>query len=64
MYQRKNRMSTHQQYPLIEHFVAEITARITSKFVGVQPNIVIIPNVKTETLLPMIEEKTAHCFNK
>ena len=38
MYQRKSRMSTHQQYRLIEHFVAGTTARAASELIGVQAN--------------------------
>ena len=36
MYQRKSRMSTRQQYRLIEHFVAGTTARAASQIIGVQ----------------------------
>ena len=36
MYQRKSRMSKHQQYRLIEHFVAGTTARAASQIIGVQ----------------------------
>ena len=36
MYHRKSRMSTHQQYRLIEHFVAGTTARTASQIIGVQ----------------------------
>ena len=38
MYQRKSRMSTRQQYRLIEHFVAGTTARAASELIGVQSN--------------------------
>ena len=38
MYQRKSRMSTRQQYRLIEHFVAGTTARAASELLGVQSN--------------------------
>ena len=36
MYHRKSSVSTRQQYRLIEHFVAGITARAASQIVGVQ----------------------------
>ncbi len=38
MYQCKSRMSTRQQYRLIEHFVADTTARAASELIGVQTN--------------------------
>ena len=38
MYQRKSRMSTRQDYRLIEHFVAGTTARAASELIGVQSN--------------------------
>ena len=38
MYQRKSRMSTRQQYRLIEHFVAGTTARAASELIRIQSN--------------------------
>jgi len=38
MYERKSRLTPHQQSRLIEHFVAGSTARAAAEIVGVQPN--------------------------
>ena len=38
MYQRKSRLTSHQQSRLIEHFVAGTTARAASELIGVQAN--------------------------
>lgn len=38
MYQRKSRLTPHQQSRLIEHFVAGTTARAASELIGVQAN--------------------------
>ena len=38
MYERKSRLSRHQQSKLMEHFVAGSTARATSEIMGIQPN--------------------------
>ena len=56
MYTRKSRLTRRQESKLIEHFVVGSTARATANVVGVQANTTIIPNAKTETLLPIIRE--------
>ena len=56
MYTRKSRLTRRQESKLIEHFVVGSTARATADVVGVQANTTIIPNAKTETLLPIIRE--------
>lgn len=38
MYQRKSRLTPHQQSRLIEHFVAGTTGRAASELIGVQAN--------------------------
>lgn len=38
MYERKSRLTSRQQSRLIEHFVAETTARAASELIGVQAN--------------------------
>jgi transposase len=52
MYQRKSRMSTRQPYRLIEHFVAVFGLLKR----GGKGYTAIIPNAKTQTLMPSIEE--------
>ena len=56
LYTRKSRLTRRQESKLIEHFVVGSTARATANVVGVQANTTIIPNAKTETLLPIIRE--------
>ena len=56
MYTRKSRLTRRQKSKLIEHFVVGSAARATADVVGVQANTTIIPNAKTETLLPIIRE--------
>ena len=51
MYQRKSRMSTRQQYRLIEHFVAGTTARAASELIGVQSNTAITFYMKLRQLI-------------
>ena len=38
MYIRKSRLSPRSQNRLLEHFVAETTARAAAEIIGVQPN--------------------------
>lgn len=38
MYVRKSRLTTQQQYRLIEYFVGGMTARAASELVGIQAN--------------------------
>ncbi len=38
MYERRSRLTPHQQSRLIEHFVAGTTARAASELIGVQAN--------------------------
>ena len=56
LYTRKSRLTRRQESKLIEHFVVGSTARATANVVGVQANTTIIPNAKTETLLPIFRE--------
>ena len=51
MYQRKSRMSTRQQYRLIEHFVAGTTARAASELIGVQSHTAITFYMKLRQLI-------------